>query len=388
MSAFRPYLIEDENANGRVLHPLPIDNTNFKEEWLQKLLDEHPDILPMDEFDDRFGPLISIGRELGNIDNLFINPDGLLTIVETKLWRNPEAHRKVVSQILDYAKMLTEWSYEKLNDEVNKYHEKNYSRKTSLYELVFENRESNISEPEFIECVQTCLDDGEFALLIVGDTIFSKATDLAEMIQSAPHLQFTMGFIELKCHKLNDDNDWPMVVVPRLVSKTNEVTRSVVKIYYEDTKPRVDVDTPSQEKETVGRASMEVYLEELPTELTDLYASYFEKWKEAGHTIAWRTKGFSLRINWNGKLSSTFEGQPHNLTLMTENRINRWGFSFEEFLQYKEELGQGSSNLEKLLRNEDTYVNFDTLTTEEIALILKCTDTLTDAWAAKSNDIA
>ncbi len=33
-------------------------------------------------------------------------------LVEAKLWRNPEARRKVIGQILDYAKELSRWNYE------------------------------------------------------------------------------------------------------------------------------------------------------------------------------------------------------------------------------------------------------------------------------------
>ncbi len=43
-----------------------------------------------------------------------VYPRGYLTIVETKLWRNPEARREVVGQIVDYAKELSTWDVEEL----------------------------------------------------------------------------------------------------------------------------------------------------------------------------------------------------------------------------------------------------------------------------------
>ena len=42
----------------------------------------------------------------GAIDNFLVTPKGLPVLVECKLWRNPEARREVVGQILDYAKEL------------------------------------------------------------------------------------------------------------------------------------------------------------------------------------------------------------------------------------------------------------------------------------------
>lgn len=45
----------------------------------------------------REAPLLSLGREIptpvGSIDNLFLSRNGYLVVVETTLWRNPEARR-------------------------------------------------------------------------------------------------------------------------------------------------------------------------------------------------------------------------------------------------------------------------------------------------------
>src|SRR5437762_12336259 len=106
-----PYLIHGTDAAGEVLHGLSPADKNFPEEWLQELLYRHSSILPVGLIDEAFAPAIPIGREIAAIDNLFISPKGLLTIVETKLWRNPEAHRTVVAQILEYAHTLETWHY-------------------------------------------------------------------------------------------------------------------------------------------------------------------------------------------------------------------------------------------------------------------------------------
>jgi hypothetical protein len=39
-------------------------------------------------------------------DNLYLSTGGYPVLVETKLWRNPQARREVVSQALDYVKDL------------------------------------------------------------------------------------------------------------------------------------------------------------------------------------------------------------------------------------------------------------------------------------------
>ena len=48
---------------------------------------------------------------------LGVSPSGFLTIVETKLYRNPQSRREVLGQILDYCAQLTTWSYADLVDE-------------------------------------------------------------------------------------------------------------------------------------------------------------------------------------------------------------------------------------------------------------------------------
>src|ERR1700749_185485 len=61
-----------------------------------------------------FSGAVPICRELnppaGPSDNFMVTPSGLPVLVECKLWRNPEARREVVTQILDYAKELSRWS--------------------------------------------------------------------------------------------------------------------------------------------------------------------------------------------------------------------------------------------------------------------------------------
>ena len=92
---------------------------SYDEDWLQSLLCQTPEILPTGEFDPAFFPAMPLCRELptaaGPIDLAYVSDQGRLSIVECKLWRNPEARRDAVSQILDYAKEISRWSYEELN---------------------------------------------------------------------------------------------------------------------------------------------------------------------------------------------------------------------------------------------------------------------------------
>ena len=92
---------------------------------MQRLLFETPEVLPIGEIDPAFAPAVPLCRELptaaGSIDVAYVSEQGLLSIVECKLWRNPEARRRLaVTQILDYAKEISRWSYEELNHAVRR----------------------------------------------------------------------------------------------------------------------------------------------------------------------------------------------------------------------------------------------------------------------------
>ena len=67
---------------------------------------------------------VPVCRELstpaGYVDALYVNALGRLTLAEFKLWRNPQARREVIGQILDYAKEIVSWSYEDLQREVSR----------------------------------------------------------------------------------------------------------------------------------------------------------------------------------------------------------------------------------------------------------------------------
>ena len=93
------------------------------EAYIQALVHEHPACLPIAEIDAMFSGAVPICTELstpaGSIDNFMVTPSGLPVLVECKLWRNPEARREVVSQILDYAKELSRWSSSDVQREVS-----------------------------------------------------------------------------------------------------------------------------------------------------------------------------------------------------------------------------------------------------------------------------
>ena len=112
-----------KNPAGTDTSPLTLirsETPPFTEDGLQELLARNPSMLPIDEIEPAFAPLVCLGREIttavGPLDILYASPSGYLTLVETKLWKNSQSRREVVGQIIDYAKELAKWSFDDLDE--------------------------------------------------------------------------------------------------------------------------------------------------------------------------------------------------------------------------------------------------------------------------------
>jgi RecB family endonuclease NucS len=111
-----PVLIQESKVV--TLHRVDFDDNFHDEDWIQELLFSHPELIPFEELEPAFKGSVPIAREVesgaGPVDVLCVNVEGLLTVVETKLWRNPQSRREVVSQLIHYAAGLSMMGYEDL----------------------------------------------------------------------------------------------------------------------------------------------------------------------------------------------------------------------------------------------------------------------------------
>ena len=228
-------------AKNRFLELERIDLTKdtafeYNEDWLQRKIEEHPELLPINDIEPIFGELIPVCRELrtsvGSLDNLYVNELGMLTLVECKLWRNPEARRKVVGQILDYAQEFSRMDYDVLVERINV---KTGRTDNSLYEIVSE-RTEGIDEKDFIDSVTRNLNKGRFLLLIVGDGIHENVVNIAEYLQEHAQLNFTFALIEENLYKLDHGEHFGILIQPRIIAKTLEIERAVIRIEGDTTK--------------------------------------------------------------------------------------------------------------------------------------------------------
>lgn len=217
-------------VTGGAAYRLQQVNANFDESWLQDFIFKHHQTLPLDEIEPAFGSLIPVCRELptpaGPVDLLFINNRGLLTLVECKLWRNPEARREVVGQILDYAKELSRWTYTDLQHAISR---AQHVADNSLFELVARNSEES-DERNFIDSVARNLRRGRLLLLIVGDGIRESVEQITGFLQDHAHLNFAFALVEFTTFTGPEQYAGCVFVQPRVIAQTVEVERAVVRI--------------------------------------------------------------------------------------------------------------------------------------------------------------
>src|SRR5258708_29721632 len=177
-----PAVVDRSSATVCMLQPLTLgsaESGEYDERWLQDLLYAHPELLPTEEIEPVFSDAVPVCRELptrvGPLDLVYVNKQGLLTLVECKLWRNPEARRQVVGQILDYAQEISRWSFDELSQAITK---SEHQAGRSLWQIA-QQAFAGIHEAAFVDRVTRHLRNGEFLLLIIGDGIRENTENIA-----------------------------------------------------------------------------------------------------------------------------------------------------------------------------------------------------------------
>jgi hypothetical protein len=220
------FLIEREGAPVVRAERLAFGETSGRNEaWLRDTLLQNPGIVPVRQIDPSFGPLVPLCRELrteaGPLDAAFINAEGRLTLVECKLWRNPEARRKVVAQVLDYARAISRWSYSDLQRQVSSATGMKGNVPFDLVSAVT----PGLQEHQFVDAAAAAMRSGKFLLLIAGDGIREDVGALAELINRNAASGFAFGLVEVALYGLDDGG---LVVQPRVVARTQIIERTVV----------------------------------------------------------------------------------------------------------------------------------------------------------------
>jgi hypothetical protein len=200
------------------------------EKWLQALLFRHPELIPIDQIDPGAGVVIPICRELAIpkegstvfLDILGVTTRGRLVLIECKLWRNPQARREVIAQILEYAALLRQWTYADLMAKL--IHALRWTGSNPLFAAVRRNVPA-LDEIRFVEAVSRSLLAGDFDLIVAGDGIRSDLHAIAGHLNGQASLLARLALVEFQ---LWTDGDGQTLVVPTLPLRTQVIEHRVV----------------------------------------------------------------------------------------------------------------------------------------------------------------
>lgn len=221
----------------KVLQPLPKVHSRFDEAFLQDILAKHPELLPVSAIRADVGSLVCVGRETslpsGSVDNLYLSTSGYPVLVETKLWRNPQARRVVLSQTLEYIKDITKKDFDWFQEQWRAWQGDHSQERSLLDEIsdVGERNGENIDEVEFIDRVNRALAGGNLLALIVGDGVETRLQELVdELCKHSAHLRYVLALCELAFFELGAIAPDGMIVVPRIVGNIEPVERAYIRV--------------------------------------------------------------------------------------------------------------------------------------------------------------
>jgi hypothetical protein len=197
------------------------------EELLQRLLADYPDLLGGDQMDEEsprhwllIAREVSVpGDESGtgqwHLDHLFVDQEGIPTLVEVKRASDTRIRREVVGQLLDYAANATKyWSPERI---LQDFQATCKARKRDSDEVLAEFLGGSGSPDEFWSRVKENLQAGKIRMLFVADEIPRELQRIVEFLNEQMDPAEVLA-VEVK--KFAEGNT--QALVPRVIGRTSE----------------------------------------------------------------------------------------------------------------------------------------------------------------------
>lgn len=295
----------------------------------------------------------------GSIDILIITSNADIVIVETKLLKNPESHRTVVAQAIDYAKAFYGLSIKDTLDKL--------SKNSTINKDIFEELKS---DDLWIASLEKNINTGNFQVIICGDKIHPNVLGMVESIQSAPHMAFSIYLVELDPF-VNDSDS--IILTPRIVSKTLEIERSVIRIQIDHEKKEHSIESEIPEEEGKGTKPIlkpSEYLDNLSRqEFRRTIEKLWDDWQEIGGDIRFGTAGLSLGLNMGDKRITPFFVYLNRLPILSEKWRNNLNIPDDLYQQYKEDLKRSQIIYDGYCVGNRVEVPFAEITVDDLEVI-------------------
>jgi hypothetical protein len=295
---------------------------------------------------------------VGSIDILMITDKADIILIETKLYRNPESHRTVVAQVIDYVKTICTYTDGSLKQRFLESEYNDNDVATSLF-----------ANDYFCSVLNTNLRTGNINVVIAGDMIHSNILEMVDAIHSAPHLSFTIYMVEILTYESKNNE---LVLIPRVVTKTNEVERSVIRLEINHVDKSVSIDSSAPEKESKGnkpKITKDDFLENLvePDYQVD-FIGFWKKWDELGGDLNLGVSGFSAGYSIGGSRKPILYAYPDFIFLISRKQQENYGIEEYAYNYYKEFFkGKSPKLYDRLIANK-VGIKYNEISRDELML--------------------
>jgi len=353
-------LIDGENIKA-------LDKIRFTEEGkLQDYLEEYPSLIPLAEIVEGASDLLCMGREVGagpgSVDLLFIDKDGLLTVVETKLAKNPEARRTVIGQIIEYASYISQWTADDVYRIANEY------LKSNIDEAMGNVSQGEFSAEDFRSNIEQNLKNGKIRLIVAVDELIEPLRATVTFLNSYSNFDILLlqvsSFEESKSRK---------VLIPLLFGYAQKGTVSITS------KPKINEEIfLARCREGGHKIAEELYFEA---------KALTERRRANGDFMNWGVSGYSYRMPW--------KGYPAGETIFTcsgEGGLSLWlyviergGEAGQEYLQDLCKIADFGSKVGDYKKHKEPGFSTDKMASADIEAFLSAVKKLGLALEAVNN---
>jgi len=193
------------------------------EDALQTFFENYPQIIPGKQIDpgsDDPPHFVLLRREMPvgswSLDHLFVDQKGILTLVETKLFQNPESRREVIGQIVEYAaNSIESWSAGIARQKAIEFWS---TRNRDLESVLQDEFGGELDIEDFWRTIEGNLKSGKIRLIIASDELRPEVRRMIEYLNKELQNAEVLG-LELKSY--GEGNSF--VLVPRLIGQTQSI---------------------------------------------------------------------------------------------------------------------------------------------------------------------
>jgi len=335
------YLVKISDDNIETIKPKSFE----KEEILQEIVKNYPEIIPLEEIDENFDPILIVGREFpleeaGSIDLLTIDVSGLITIIEFKLQKNTDI-RKIVAQVIEYAANLWEMSYDVLDKKVQSFFNssrceiKELKNKTLVQAVKWhfgktkkEAEDREFSSEEFIKNVSNNLQKGEFRLIIFCDNVDERTKRSVEYLNNLSNFDF---------YCVSTD---AFEVDGKSFFKSNLIT--------------IDRKKTSAGRKRAGKISFDDFLNSIPNKYREIYKFFDDIMRGIDGYYSMGTKGFAFYFLLGEHKMRAFEGHPNYIALISKNYFDKY-LNKEELIVIEDAIKDYEEKIKNIKPFKDSF---------------------------------